>query len=53
MAAAITRMRALGPAARQLRRFSASPRPPAAEVKRLGVVGAGQMVRPPPSPSSS
>lgn len=36
-------MRALG-TARQARYFSTSPRQYAPEVKRLGVIGAGQMV---------
>ncbi|KAL6402371.1 3-hydroxybutyryl-CoA dehydrogenase-like protein [Ilyonectria robusta] len=44
MASSILRMRSLG-AARQVRCFSSSPRQhAAAEVKRLGVIGAGQMV---------
>ncbi|KAH7008264.1 3-hydroxyacyl-CoA dehydrogenase [Ilyonectria destructans] len=43
MASSILRMRSLG-AARQVRCFSSSPRQhAAAEVKRLGVIGAGQM----------
>ncbi|KFH47580.1 3-hydroxybutyryl-CoA dehydrogenase-like protein [Hapsidospora chrysogenum ATCC 11550] len=42
MASSVFRMRALG-AARQARCFSTSPRQYAAEIKRLGVVGAGQM----------
>ncbi|KAL6849363.1 hypothetical protein ACO1O0_008903 [Amphichorda felina] len=42
MASSIFRMRALG-AARQARTFSTSPRQYAAEVNRLGVIGAGQM----------
>lgn len=37
-------MRTLG-AARQVRSFSSSPRQYAADVKSLGVIGAGQMVR--------
>lgn len=44
MASSILRMRALG-AARQVRSFSSTPRQLAAEVKSLGVIGAGQMVR--------
>lgn len=40
-------MRALA-AARQVRSFSSTPRQLAAEVKSLGVIGAGQMVRLPP-----
>lgn len=43
MAGSIARMRSLG-AASQLRAFSASARRNAAEVKSLGVIGAGQMV---------
>ncbi|KAK5993400.1 putative 3-hydroxybutyryl-CoA dehydrogenase [Cladobotryum mycophilum] len=42
MASSILRMQALG-AVRQARSFSSSPRQYAAEVKRLGVLGAGQM----------
>ncbi|KAK3196141.1 hypothetical protein K4F52_001009 [Lecanicillium sp. MT-2017a] len=42
MASSILRMRALG-TARQARYFSTSPRQYAPEVKRLGVIGAGQM----------
>ncbi|KAJ6438488.1 putative ankyrin repeat protein [Purpureocillium lavendulum] len=42
MASSILRMRALG-AARQVRSFSSTPRQLAAEVKSLGVIGAGQM----------
>lgn len=44
MASSVLRMRTLG-AARQARYFSSSPRQyAAAEVKKLGVIGAGQMV---------
>lgn len=43
MATSSIRMRALS-VARQTRCFSSSPRQYAAEVKRLGVIGAGQMV---------
>ncbi|GJN75327.1 3-hydroxybutyryl-CoA dehydrogenase [Purpureocillium lilacinum] len=42
MASSILRMRALA-AARQVRSFSSTPRQLAAEVKSLGVIGAGQM----------
>ncbi|POR39590.1 3-hydroxybutyryl-CoA dehydrogenase [Tolypocladium paradoxum] len=42
MASSILRMRTLG-AARQVRSFSSSPRQYVADVKSLGVIGAGQM----------
>ncbi|UNI18888.1 3-hydroxybutyryl-CoA dehydrogenase [Purpureocillium takamizusanense] len=42
MASSILRMRALG-ATRQVRAFSSTPRQLAADVKSLGVIGAGQM----------
>lgn len=44
MATSILRMRSLH-AARQARCFSTTRRQYAAEVKQLGVIGAGQMVR--------
>lgn len=43
MASSILRMRTLN-AARQARCFSTTPRQYAADVKSLGVIGAGQMV---------